>query len=561
MPKEQRVLVIGLDGATFTILQPLMERGRLPRLAEMQQKGSWGPLLSTIPPITAPAWASFMTGVNPAQHGIFNFFKRDPSGYAYEETADFVHAGLIRHPTLWDILSCADKRMGVVNVPLTYPPRPVNGFMITGMLTPPSAPCFTYPPELSERLEGYQIDLDYTRTEKGFKLEGRPGEDELLQGVNELLDHRAEHCLRLMVAEEWDCFAVVFVGTDRLFHDLWHYLDPGCPAHSGARGEVMRQAVETYLQRLDAVVGQLRAAAGPQATTVVMSDHGFGPAPDKRVNLNDWLVELGLLHVTKGGRSLLQAEFWATRLGMRRPAIKRILERWVPLHLLRRAGTDKRGRREVPAAWSRTRAYAVQMFNHICGIEINLRGRKRQGIVDPGPEYEQLRDLLLSELMKLRDPETGVHLVQAAHRREELFNGPYCDQAPDVIVELDPRYAGLAPLGNRRLVTSRNLRRQGDHRREGIFLAQGPDVVPGAISPPLAITDLAPTILYMLGVPVPHEMDGRVLTEIFEPDFVASRPILYAEATLTMAVGKDEAYSVEEMAEISDRLRDLGYLD
>ncbi len=561
MPDKQCVLVIGLDGATFTILQSLIERGSLPHLAQIQQNGSWGPLLSTIPPVTAPAWASFMTGVNPAGHGVFNFFKRDPAGYASEETAGFVHAGLIRTPTIWEILSQAGKRIGVVNVPLTYPPRPVNGFMITGMLTPPSAACFTYPPELAERLPGYQIDLDYTRTETGFSLESRPGEDELLRGVNELLDRRAEHCLRLMAEEEWDCFTVVFVGTDRLFHELWHYLDPGCPAYSLPRGEVVRQAVETYLHRLDTVVGQLRAAAGLQATTVVMSDHGFGRAPTKRVNLNDWLIELGLLHVAKSGRSLLRAEFWATRLGLRRPAIKRVLERWVPLRLLRGAGTDKQGRREVPADWSRTQAYAVQMYNHICGIEVNLRAHKRQGIIDPGSEYEQLRGFILSELMKLRDPESGIPLVQAAYRREALFHGPYCDQAPDIIVELDPGYAGLAPLGNRVIVAPHSMRRRGDHRREGIFLAQGPNLVSGVLSPPPAITDLAPTILYLLGVPVPRQIDGRVLTGAFRPDYVASHPVLYDDAVFASVPDRDQAYTAQEMVEISERLRDLGYLD
>jgi len=561
MPDERRVLVVGLDGATFTILQPLMERGCLPHLAEMQQKSSWGPLLSTIPPVTAPAWASFMTGVNPARHGVFNFFKRDPAGYAYAETAGFVHAGLIRSPTQWEILSQAGKRVGVVNVPLTYPPRPVNGFMITGMLTPPSSSSFTYPRELAERLEGYRIDLDYTRTETGFSLEDRPGEDELLQGVNDLLDCRAEHCLRLMAEEEWDCFMVVFVGTDRLFHDLWYYLDPDCPAYDSARGEIIRQAVETYLNRLDAVVGHLRAAAGPWATTVVMSDHGFGPAPDRRVNLNDWLVELGLLYVARSGRNWLKAEFWATKLGLRRPAIKRMIERWMPLHLLRQAGTDKKGSRKIPADWGRTRAYTVQMYNHICGIEVNLKGRKHQGIVDPGVEYERLCDLLLAELMNVRDPETGVQVVRAAHRREEVFEGKYLDRAPDIIIELDPRYAGLAPLGNGRIVTYHNPHRQGDHRREGIFLAGGPSVASGILSPPPNITDLAPTILYALGVPVPREMDGHVLVEIFDPAYVAAHPVSYDGSTLKTAGDEDDVYSIEEIAEVSDRLRSLGYVD
>jgi predicted AlkP superfamily phosphohydrolase/phosphomutase len=502
-----------------------------------------------------------MTGVNPARHGVFHFFQRDPSGYAYEETSGFVHADLIRTPTIWEILSKAGKRLGVVNVPLTYPPRPINGFMITGMLTPLSASCFTYPPELSERLPGYRIDLDDTRSETGFRPEGRLSDDELLQAVNDLLDCRAEHSLRLMAEEDWDCFVVVFVGTDRLFHQLWHYLDASCLAYSSARGEIVRRAVETYLNRLDAVVGHLRTAAGPQATTIVMSDHGFGPAPDKRVNLNDWLVDVGLLCVAQSRRSWLKAEYWATRLALRRPAIKRILERWVPWHLLRRAGSDRWGRREVPADWRRTQAYAVQMYNHFCGIEVNLKGQKRYGIVDPGREYDRLRDFILSELMDLRDPDSGVRLVKAALRREEVYRGKHLDQVPDIVVELYPQYAGLAPLGSGRIVTSHNPRRQGDHRREGIFLAQGPDIVPREIVPRPAISDLAPTILYLLGIPIPREMDGRVLTGMFDPGYVASNPVFHVAGAPTTVPEGDRALSVEETAEVADRLRALGYLN
>lgn len=565
MVSKPRVLVIGLDGATYTILQPLIDAGRLPNLATMQNIGCWGQLISTIPPVTAPAWASFMTGTNPARHGVFGFFNRDPSGYTYEETTGFVHGGLIRGSTIWELLSDAGLRIGVVNVPLTYPPRPVNGLMITGMLTPPSAENFTYPPELALRLEGYQIDLPQTRTETGFTVSDSLNEEALLEAVTEMLDVRAGHCLRLMseppLGRSWQCFAVVFVGTDRLFHNLWHYLDPRDQAYGGVRGQQIRTGVEEYLARLDGVVGRLREAAGPEAVTFVMSDHGFGPAPTKRVNLNDWLVDIGLLRLAGGKRRWLSAEAWATALGLRRPAIKRVFKRWIPGRVLRRATMDKQGGREVPADWRRTRAYAVQLYNHLCGIEINLQGSKRHGIVRPGFEYEELRDHLLAELENLRDPSNGVRLVQGAFRREELLRGDYLDQAPDIIIELDPDYTGLAPLGNGQLVTPHQMRRSGDHRKEGILLAQGPNTRSDSLSPPPAIVDLAPTILYALGVPVPREMDGRVLTELFSRAYLEQNPVTYSDVPSGRRSGEEDVYSFEEKAEISDRLRQLGYVD
>jgi predicted AlkP superfamily phosphohydrolase/phosphomutase len=559
--EARRLLVIGLDGGTFTILQPLMESKTLPNLAQFQQRGCWGFLLSTIPPVTAPAWVSFMTGVNPARHGIFHFFRRDASGYAYEKTSGFVHAHLLHRPTLWDILSQAGKRVGVINIPLTYPPKPINGFMITGMLTPPQATNFFYPPELSEKLKGYKIDLDGGRTSKEFSLEAPPREDELIRDVNALLECRAAHTLQLIAEEEWDCFIIVFEGPDRLFHELWRYLDPDFPAYNSARGEIVRHAVEMYLSRLDAIISQLRTLAGTQTTTIVMSDHGFGPAPGKRVNLNEWLVAKGLLHLAKGGRSWLQAEFWAAHLGLRRTSIKRHLERWVPLRLLRRMTTDKKGDREIPADWQRTRAYSVQIYNHICGIEINLKGRKPQGIVEPGSEYQQLRDWLLAEVINLYDPETGTRLVRSAHRREEIFDGEFIEQAPDIVIELDPKYAGFAPLGNAGVVTPHNPRRQGEHRQEGIFLVQGPEIISGVHVLPSNITDLAPTILYALGVPVPREMDGRVLLEIFDPQYALTHPISYMTSTPSgLTKGNTNGYSAEEEAEIVARLRNLGYI-
>jgi predicted AlkP superfamily phosphohydrolase/phosphomutase len=551
---QGRVLVVGWDGATFALLQRLLDAGRLPHLASFQARGSWQTLLSTIPPVTAPAWATFMTGKNPGQHGVFNFFRRDPSGYAYEETAGFVDNRSVHGAALWDVAGQAGLRVGIVNVPLTYPPRPVNGFLISGMLTPPSAQQFTYPPELAETLPNYAIDLDHVRGEQGWSSSQAPVGKELVADVTLLLDKRASHVKRLMQEWEWDLFVVVFVGTDRLFHPLW--------AHLVADGESdpIHDQCLAYLERLDTVLGDMRALAGPQATTLVISDHGFGPAPTRRLNLNEWLRELGLVTVDTSSRRLIDPGYWATQLGLRRPSVRRWLERILPKQRLRQLAYREGGSKTIPADWSKTRANAVQLYNQYCGIEINRAGHKQQGIVAHDDDYEALRDSLLRQLAQLRDPATGQAPVQNAWRREDVYKGPYLETAPDLIVELLPDYAGLAPLGTGAIVTPFHSDRAGDHQREGIFLATGPVIAQGRLPTEPQLADLAPTILYLLGLPVPEDMDGQVIEAAIDPVYLAAHRPQRGPAVAVATTNPDEGLTENEMKEIQERLKGLGYL-
>jgi predicted AlkP superfamily phosphohydrolase/phosphomutase len=555
----KRVLVIGLDGATFAILAPLLEEGKLPNLRTVQESGSWSTLLSTIPPFTAPAWVSFATGANPGRHGAFDFFERDLNSYIYDSVAGFVHADVVQVARIWDILSRSGKRVGVINVPLTYPPSAVNGIMVTGMLTPPGARNFVYPPEILQEMGDYVVDLDHGRDERGFVLDAHLSAEELLARVNHMLERRTAYCLRFLRREPWDFFMVVFVGTDRLFHELWHYLDPECEAYASKRAPIIRQGVEEYLSGLDSAIGELMAACGDDTVTFIMSDHGFGPAPTKRLYLNEWLSELGLLRDGGGADSLLKPEFWATRLGLRRPSVKSFIERVVSFGALQRAKGDRSGKRELVANWSQTRAFGVHMYNHVCGIVINLRGRNKRGIVEPGAEYEALQQLLMDRAMELEDPATGERLVRKAYRRQDVYEGPHLDKAPDVVLVLHPDYVGAAPLGSRTLVAPHSARRQGDHRREGILLAAGPHIVSQTISPAPHMVDIAPTILYALGEPVPTSMNGRVL-ELFEPEFMDDHPIQYTDPAEETKSSTQEVYLAEEAEGVRDRLRGLGYV-
>lgn len=549
-----RVVVIGLDGATFDILSPLMNEGLLPNLAALRKEGSWGTLLSTIPPFTMPAWASFMTGMNPGKHGIISFFQRDPQDYEFEEVGTFINSTSLRQPTLWDHLSAAGKRMGVVNVPLTYPPHKINGFMITGMLTPSKASTYTYPPELAETLGDYIIDLDYLRGKQQFDLEGVPEGEALLSDIKSMLERRGETCLRLMARYDWDLFMVVFTSTDRVFHFFWPYLSQ---INHGPESLAIEEGLNAYFRLLDDLIGRLVARAGPLSTAIIMSDHGFGPAPTKRLNVNLWLESQGLLRVA-GGKNIARLGYWRLKLS-RYPWLKALWRGIVPSGLRQSVREGERGRMSQLVDWSATRAYAVPLYGYVCGVVINREGRKRQGIV-PDEEYEALRESIIAKAREVLDPQTQRRVVRRAFRREEVYSGPYSSNFPDIILLLDPDYLGSPSLVESSFIAPIEAPlRSGDHRQEGIFIARGPSLRPGRLEDTLHLTQLAPTILYLLGVPIPRDMDGRLSPQLFVEGHWEANPPQYTLAPLDSISPSENAVDIE-MEEIERRLRGLGYL-
>ncbi|MCA9979030.1 MAG: alkaline phosphatase family protein, partial [Anaerolineales bacterium] len=287
-----KVLAIGLDGGTYDLLLPLVEQGIMPHMAKFLQQGSWGRLESTIPPFTGTAWSTFATGLNPGQHGILSFQKHDRFNY-YEQIVDFVDANQLHNP-FWHTLGEAGKRVVIVNVPVTYPPRPVNGMMITGMMTPKNASQFTYPRELAEQLGEYQIDVDFIHDEAGFRIYGLPPKEVMLSEIHHVTKTRTQACLRLLQTETWDFFTVVYTGTDRLSHFFWDDLVKLLAQPTEHGRSPLQDGLITYFRDLDEGIGKLIAAAGPDAHILFMSDHGFGPSPTKRFYINVWLEQIDL---------------------------------------------------------------------------------------------------------------------------------------------------------------------------------------------------------------------------------------------------------------------------
>jgi predicted AlkP superfamily phosphohydrolase/phosphomutase len=542
----RRVLSIGLDGATFDVLTPLMDAGRMPNLRGLRDSGSWGPLRSTVPPLTAPAWASFATGMNPGKHGVFQFFQGSSAQGPRVASDAVVNATSIRAPTLWQRLGAGGLRVGLVNVPMTYPPPPVNGFVVAGTPAPLRPRTLTYPPELATRLRGYRLDLPYFLGGREFQAQYVPAARRLLSEMAGLLEERASFTLRLLREEPWEFFMVVFTETDRLGHYLWPY-------DNRDRADGVGEAVVAWYERLDAVLGELVAAAGPGSSVLIMSDHGMGPAATRRVYFNDWLLQRGELALDNRRRNL---NTWLWRVGLSRDRLARLLRRLpggFARSLVRRGGQV-----EVPLDLGATRAYYVPIYEFVGGISIVPRLPE----LAPGTlAYETLRDRLAAELSALRDPATGEAVVECVYRREELYAGPYLTEAPDLILVLHPRFVGNHRVGNQAVVADRVELAQvrGAHRFDGIFLASGAGLSAAGRQEGLRIEDLAPTILYLLGLPVPEEMDGRVLAEVLDPDLLAATPIRYCDESLT-AVGAAQGLAAGEEEEVRRQLEGLGYL-
>ena len=558
---KNRVLVIGLDGGTFAILDPWMAKGKLPHIQKIVHGGFRSVLMSTVPPVSAPAWASFITGKNPGKHSVLQFYDVGPIPAGKVETevelrpGDYaiVNAKSVKGKTLWEIASEAGRKVVVINVPMTYPPIPVNGVMITGLLTPPGSTNFTYPPELAASLTDYEIDL--TTDEKDFNF---PDKKWIIQRQREILEKRWQASVRLMKEYDWDLFTVVFTGIDRLQHRFWRCLDPSADSDPAEMREYY-DMLEEYYARLDWIVGDLVRQAGEDVRTIILSDHGFGPMPKKVINTHLFLKELE----AKGDGNRRN---WATvlrsflnRIGLDVRNRQKYLGRVIPRSWLRRA--EQVGMEHV---WSVSKARIVALHTHIGGLWIN-----RERVGEQSSEYESLRNELMSKLRELQDPEDGTYVVSSVFRREEIYTGEFLPKTPDLVFMLSPGYrlfGGATRTNSFVSIPQTPYVIQGDHLPEGILILSGDGVRNTSATTNLRIEDVTATTLYLLGIPVPTDMDGRVITDAFDASFVQMNPVEFVEASsLTTSPATDESASPWESEEdernVKEHLRALGYLD
>ena len=495
-----RVAVIGIDGGSFDVIGPWIERGELPTLAKLVQDGAHGVLQSTIPPVSLPAWASFMTGKSPGHHGLYYFWRDGPQRTLFNS----VH---LRSDTIWDLLSDQGLTSIVVNVTGTYPPRALQGALVSGMLTPSVESDFTYPPELKAEIRG---------REGGYRIDFDPRSADRLQDLHRVTESRVAATKYLAQRfGDWRLLVTVFTESDRVQHGFWHDRE---------------KSVLSYFKLLDGYLAELLEMLDEQDTVIVMSDHGFTTVT-KRLYVNAWLEQEGYL-ATRTFREVPEREklsFWRRVFGKRRSRIR----------------------------WEDTRAYYYGYSSR--GININLKGREATGIVEPGDEYEELRSELIARLPALRDPHTDRPVFECVMRKEDLYTGEFLDTIPDIIlIPADEAYHIRSNVRKRHVVAPYK-EPKGEHSERGMLIVRGPAARRG-VETTGRIIDVAPTILYLLCQPVPTDMDGTVLTDALAEEYVATHPVEHCDPK-PRARDSVAVYDESGRQEVEDRLRGLGYMD
>jgi predicted AlkP superfamily phosphohydrolase/phosphomutase len=538
-PLVDRLLILGLDGATFYVLDPLIAAGHMPNLKRFIASGASGVLRSTQPPITPAAWTTFMTGKGPGRHGILDFEKYE----ATTHTLTFNSTYEIREKTVWQHLSEKGLRVGSINVPMTYPPKPVNGFMISGFETPSIDAQFTWPPELKEEIfrliPNYNYRTNWRRTAFGRRAQLA----ENIEYISNSFEQGAKLTQHYGDKFGWDVLMVVFKLVDNLQHKAWKYLDPRWRDRFPHEADMAAQCFE----RLDQVLGELfDFAERNNATVLIMSDHGHGSLDGKaqpNLLLNKW----GYLALRSGwNQATTRLQHWLHRLTKGRAT---------------RFEQGSRGiERDLAVDWARTRACV--MHAGIYGyLYINLKGRGPHGIVEPA-DYDALRDELADRLRNetVRTPggET-VPIFQHVYKTEALYQ---CSREenpnlPDLMLAPHPGFAVVRKIRSRRPVRWCTLNRlEGTHRVEGILAMGGPHIRHGE-RVEANIVDITPTALAALGLRVPVDMEGRVLEEAF-----STPPVVEQEPPVERVARSDEeAFSDEDRRELEQRLSDLGYLE
>jgi predicted AlkP superfamily phosphohydrolase/phosphomutase len=552
---SSRVLVIGLDGGTFALLNPLIEQGLMPRLKALLERSSYGALESTVPPLTSPAWTSFATGQNPGKHSILLFTRpsREPGPPIL---ASSLH---IDRPTIWELAGESGKHVVAINVPMTWPAQPVNGIVVTGMMTPPQA-AFTYPADLAERypsLNDYVIDVNTQGRQHNVNIDdlfiAAPGA--YIDQIDEMRRRRTRLALELLRQEPWQLFTLVYTGLDRLCHMMWKDLH-GLATGSDAAPIRFADKLAGYVRSLDRDLGTIFETLDEHTHVVMMSDHGFGPRASKRFHLNAWLRQAGLLEVRSNGAVQNRPGYWLMRLkdGRFSAGIARRLARALPTRLRGRLRKQVNESQDALIDWQKTRAQTVTMAGSVAGIQLarDLDERERAAIVGR----------LQTELTEVTDPQTGAHVVRQVVRREELYTGRHVEAFPDLILFADEQYEVIDTLIDHGTIAPMLLSaRTGDHRPDGMLVLCGPHIQPGRLQERWWIPDASASILYLLGVPLPEDLDGRVVGEALEATYLEQNPVQYAPASQAVQRRGATGTDPEGQEAVLARLRGLGYME
>jgi len=529
-----RTLFIGMDGATFTVLNDMVsgtdnKQPVMPFLAKIFKGGARCKLRSTPNPLTPPAWVSLMTGRSPGNHGIFDFIRAEERGedvfFTLYDSRDS------KAEMIWSIASRQGKRIAALNFPFTAPPaKDINGFMVPGFIPWRHLRRNTLPADLYDRLNALP---DFNPKELAWDFEKEK------KALDNLSDDDRENWVRYHLPREkqWfriadyllreeapDLMAVMFDGVDKLQHQAWLFIDPNLQTGKlGAYHLRMRELCRDYFRQLDGFIESLVTAAGPDAQVFMASDHGF-TATTEVVRINAFLHDKGYL-------------------------------KWKEM-----PDTEEAKRREdsmfANMDWGNTVAYCRTPSSN--GISIRVARRAGETGIKP-EDYEAVRAQLIIDLQELRDEKSGERIITGIHKREDVFPGPAMLDAPDLLLVL--RDYGFVSIKNKHpVVEPREV--AGTHHPDGIFIAYGSGIKQGVEVGRCNIADVGATLLYSLGLEVPCDLEGKVPESMFNEQHLEKNPVVIGEATRSgIKDDKSESMAEAEKDKIMAQLQMLGYME
>jgi predicted AlkP superfamily phosphohydrolase/phosphomutase len=459
MPEAKRVMIIGLDCAAPKILFDDM-RSELPVISGLMERGVWGELESCDPPITVPAWSCMMSSKDPGTLGFYGFRNRKDHSY---DGMTFATNEKMKHDRVWDILSRDGRHVVVLGVPMTFPPRQVNGEMISCFLAPSIESRYTYPEELRDEIAQtvgeYMVDVPNFRTDE---------KERIMRDIKEMTRRRFALARHLRDTRDWDFLMMVEMGTDRLHHGFWRFYDHDHPDYQP--GTHWEEEFRAYYRSVDAEIGSMIEGLGDDTAVLVVSDHG-AQSMVGGIQVNEWLQREGYLRLTEQPDGV------------------------IPIG-------------QATIDWPNTRVWADG--GYYSRIFLNVRGREPEGTVDPA-DYEALRDELIAKLEALGD-EQGNPIGTRVFRPQDLYhevNGV----APDLICYFgNLTWRSIGSLGDGRIQVRENDTGPDDanHAKMGVYVMAGPGM-PTTSPERATLFDIAPTVLTAMGYPVPADMQGQSL--------------------------------------------------
>ncbi|NES96819.1 MAG: nucleotide pyrophosphatase [Desertifilum sp. SIO1I2] len=530
-----RTLFIGLDGATFTVLDEMVRDQpgvgvTMPFLKHLMETGVRSPLRSTPNPLTPPAWVSIMTGRTPGNHGVFDFIRAEEQGEEVYFT--LYDARDIQTETVWSMASRQNRTVVALNFPITAPPRPIAGSLVPGFVPWKHLRRNVTPPELFNRLKNIpqfdpkELAWDFEREKQALEL---MSEDETEEWVRYHLP-REEQWFRiaqtLLQEDRPDLMAVMFDGVDKIQHQAWRFLDPKLLSENPSAWERrMGHLCLEYFRQLDGYIRALVALAGPDAQVFMASDHGFTQTTEV-VRINTFLHEKGYLTWKASECS--------------------------------EAAKRREASNFADVDWEKTLAYCRTPSSN--GITIRVAHQPGEPGIAPD-EYDRFRDRLIQDLESLRDEATGERIIQQILKREECFPGTCMKDAPDLTLVL--RDYGFVSIRNLQPVVVPREVPAGTHHPDGIFLANGPGIQRGLQVERRNIVDVAATWLYSLGLPIPEDLEGQVPESFFTPEYVQAHPIRRGAPSQTTRDRPDSTPEISDRDKelILAQLQMLGYME